>query len=194
MARDPFPLQWPETWPRSKRRERSGFRVASFARTRSGVFRHLELMGAIHVVITSNLPQRLDGMPYDAAVDDPGIAVYWREVNGGGTRERVIACDRWDRARDNLHAIELSLGALRGLERWGSTEIVQRAFEGFAALPPAGHEWRAIFPGCRTLDEVKLAFRRAASEAHPDRHGGNDAEMVRLNTAYAAAKAELGAR
>lgn len=105
-------------------------------------------------------------------------------------RERVIACDRWDRTRDNLHAIELSLDALRGLSRWGSSAIVEHAFAGFAALPPAGHDWRAIFGELGTLEEVKRRFRELAVAAHPDR-GGEPHEMQRLNEAYAAAKLEL---
>jgi hypothetical protein len=115
--------------------------------------------------------------------------VWWTK----GGREQVIACDRWNRTRDNLHSIELSLDALRGLERWGSTEIAARAFAGFAALPPAGHDWRAVlgFNGTAvSLDDVKRRFRELAAVAHPDQ-GGDDHQMQRLNAAYAAAKQEL---
>lgn len=190
MKRDPYPLHWPDGWPRTGYRAQSKFRVASFARERDSVVRQVRMLGGSEIVITSNLPIRNDGLPYANASEpaDPGIAVWWRARDGS---ERVMACDRWRRYRDNIHAVSLSLAALRGLNRWGSSEIVERAFKGFAALPPAGHDWRAVFPDCRTLDDVKEAFRRAVGVAHPDKHGGNDAEMVRLNAAYAAAKLAL---
>jgi hypothetical protein len=194
MARDPFPLQWPEGWPRSKWPEASKFKVSSFAHVRDRVIRNLQLMRGDRIVITSNLPCRNDGLPYANASEpaDHGIAVYWRQARNGEYSEQVIACDRWNRTRDNLHAIELSLEALRGLSRWGTSQIVERAVAGFKALPPTGQEWRAVFPGCHTLDEVKLRFRQLAADAHPDR-GGGEVEMQRLNSAYSAAKAELGA-
>lgn len=35
-----------------------------------------------------------------------------------------------------------------------------------------------------TTDEVKQAYRRCASAAHPDRHGGDASEMAAINSAY----------
>jgi hypothetical protein len=189
--RDPFPLAWPDGWPRTTRPQRARFKVASFAYARDSVVHQIRKLQGSRIVITSNLPVRNDGLPYANATEpaDRGIAVWW--VRQG--REQVMACDRWDRTRDNLHALELSLDALRGLDRWGSTTIVERAFAGFAALPPAGeHDWRAVLGAeLRTLDEVKRRFRELAAIAHPDQ-GGNPHEMQRLNAAYVAAKQELG--
>lgn len=191
MSRDAFPLDWPGDWPRTEPEKRAAarFKASSFGRDRDWIIRQVRQLGGVNIVITSDLPVRADGLPYARAAEpgDPGIAVWWRAKDGS---EQVIACDRWRSYRDNAHAVALSLEALRGLDRWGSSEIVQRAFKGFAALPPAGHDWRSVFPGCRTLDEVKLLFRRKAAEAHPD-FGGGESEMQRLNQAYTAAKNEL---
>lgn len=191
--RNPFPLQWPEGWARTRHPAAARFKVSSFAYARDRVLRQVRQLGGTRGIITSNLPTRLDGLPYANATEpaDRGIAVYWVEQG----RERVMACDRWTRTRDNLHAIELSLDALRGLARWGSSQIVERAFAGFAALPASGqHDWRAVLGAeLRTLDEVKRRFRELAATAHPDQ-GGNPHEMQRLNAAYAAAKLELEAR
>lgn len=188
MSVDPYPLRWPDGWPRTKSPVRSQFKVASFVRVRDSVYRQLELMGATRVVITSNLPTKLDGKPYANAGEpgDGGIAVWWVETG----REQVMACDRWDRIRDNLRAIELSLGALRGLERWGSTEIAQRAFAGFAALPAAEHDWRSVLGHPHSLEEAKARYRELARASHPDR-GGSEEAMRRLNLAFAVAEQEL---
>lgn len=176
---------------------------------RDGVLRNLDLMGVNpgHVVISSNIPLRRDGLPYanTRSPEDPGIAVYWYDRASG--QQRCIACDRWDKAIDNLRAIELSLEAMRGLDRWGSSQIVGRAFAGFSALPPSGDDWRSVlgFPSnfpttvfqrggsvaLGAVDEVKKRYRELASRAHPD-IGGSEHEMVRLNQAFAAAKKELG--
>ena len=188
--REPYPLQWPDGWKRSKHPQRSKFKVKSFALCRDQLIREIELLGGRHIVLTTNLPLRLDGLPYANGREpsDNGVAAYW--VQGG--REQVMACDRWNRYRDNMHAIELSVAALRGLGRWGSTSIVKRAFAGFAALPPAGSDWRSVLgmPGDVIIEQVKLRYRDLAARAHPD-HGGNPDEMQRLNQAYEAAKREL---
>lgn len=188
--RAPYPLQWPEGWPRTRHPAAARFKVSSFAYARDRVLRQVRALGGTRGVITSNLPTRNDGLPYANASEpaDRGIAVYWVESG----RERVMACDRWLRTRDNLHAIELSLDALRGLARWGSSAIVERAFAGFAALPPAPEDWRSVLclQGYVTLEAVDLAFRQLAHAAHPDRGGSHEA-MQRLNAARAAAKLEL---
>jgi hypothetical protein len=72
--------------------------------------------------------------------DDPGVAVYF-ELNG---RSQVFACDKWDRVEDNLQAIRKTIEAIRGIERWGSSEMLNRIYKGFQALPeqtgPSTHQ------------------------------------------------------
>ena len=188
IARRSYPLQWPKDWPRIQQPIRARFKVTSFADARDRVLRQIALFRGSNAIITSNLPVRMDGRPYANAAEpaDRGIAVYWRE----GGRERVMACDHWDRTHDNLRAIERSLEALRGLSRWGSSAIVDRAFAGFAALPPASHDWRKILGDLHSVEEVKRRYRELAATAHPDR-GGSPHEMQRLNVAYESAKQEL---
>jgi hypothetical protein len=192
-----FPLQWPDGWPRTKRPTRSNFKVTSFGHVRDRVIHEIRLMNGSNVVISTNIPLRLDGLPYASfkgGLQDPGVAVYWFDKTARA--RRCMACDRWDRVRDNMRALEKSIDALRGLKRWGSTEIVARAFEGFKALPPTGKDWRAIFgvPAGHNppMDDIKKQYHKLARLAHSD-HGGNEAEMVRLNEAMSAAKAELSA-
>ena len=81
--------------------------------------------------------------------------------------------------------------ALRGLDRWGSSEIVKRAFRGFKALPAA--DWRAIFKVVSgdSLEIIKTRFHALAAAAHPDKPGGNEHEMQRLNAAWKQAQQEL---
>lgn len=168
-------------------------------------FRH-----ASNIVITSDLPTRKDGLPYaDARCSDPGIAVWW--VQKG--REQVIACDRWKDVTQNLRAIDMSLEALRGLDRWGASEMVERAFAGFAALPPgssdtsytqppqpAKRSWREIFgldvdKFSPLHDDDLLVLARARHRdriklAHPDA-GGSHELAAELNAALAEAEEEL---
>lgn len=52
----------------------------------------------------------------------------------GANYQQVIAIDAFEEVRWNMRAIQMSLGYLRGLENCGSAAILERAFEGFAAL------------------------------------------------------------
>lgn len=195
MSRKSYPLQWPQSWKRTDAHRRGvpKFETA-FTRDRDSVIRQLRMRGGGHIVITSDLPTRADGLPYaNARCDDPGIAVYW--IQGG--HEHTIACDRWRRVEQNLRAVEMSLEALRGLDRWGASEMVERAFAGFAALPPAPSQkrpWREVL-GLSPLEGLfsaaKAKHREMIRVHHPD-VGGDPSIAAALNAALDDAAAELG--
>lgn len=193
---DRYPLYWPDGWKRTPPAFRRAAKYqVNFARARDELMRHLKLLGARDVIVSTNVPLRLDGLPYANTREptDPGVAVYWTDRK---KREQVIACDRWNRVKDNLRAVGLAIEALRQLERTGASEILERAFRGFAALPSdAGRRtWREVFgfdggPVSReVLDDV---YRRLARERHPDR-GGRAEDMVELNRAREDALREIG--
>jgi hypothetical protein len=187
-----FPLQWPEGWPRTKIPDRSLF-DCTFGRSVKGIIRELGLMGVSdwNIVISTNVSLRLDGLPYAGQRDpaDRGVAVYWTQKG----EQKVIACDRWDRVKDNLRAIEKTIQAMRGIDRWGSTDIVDKAFSGFAALPKPG--WRAVLGFSQgvdvSLEVLKLRFHALSIENHPD-HGGDSARQAEINEAYKDALSEVG--
>lgn len=151
-------------------------------------------MGARYIVASCNMRgYEKDGIwrPYHDArtPQDTGVAVYF-DLKGD---QLCMTCDRWRLLEDNVRAIGKTVEAMRGIERWGSSETMKRAFSGFRhALPAAGIDWRGVFdlkPGA-TFDDAKRRHRELARNAHPDR-GGNEHEMVRLNQALDAAKEEL---
>jgi hypothetical protein len=212
VSRRPYPLQWPpgqkRTPPQNRMQSRFGDRRWSHA-DRGGVspyeaakelLSELRLLGASHVTITSQLPTRNDGLPYaDGRCQDPGAAVWF--VHRG--HERVFACDRWFTVGENLRAIALSVGAMRGLSRWGMADVEERAFAGFAALPagePERPAWREVFgvgdlgdlPPADLLSVVKGRHRKMIAAEHPD-VGGDTARAAVLNVALAEATAELAA-
>lgn len=192
-----YPLQWPDGRTRSNTRERSRFgrwnAPIPLGRARDEVLEELRRLGAKDVVFSTNLRVRLDGLPYaDAKPDngDPGVAVYFLY-----RRERMcFPCDRWDRVADNLWSIAKSIEAIRGLERWGTGEMVAAALKGYRALPPPQKPWRMVFGyGAETkplLSDVEKRYRAAAGDLHPDR-GGDSSRMAELNAARDDARAEL---
>jgi len=198
-----YPLSWPAGWRRTpadartrarfNRREQqysSASQITwtrkreltvadSIARTQTA----LESMGLARddVVISTNLPTRLDGMPRSgaAAPADPGAAVYWTH----GKATRCMAIDRYDTVAGNLAAIAATLEHMRAIDRHGGAEILDRAFTGFTALPQPEQWWQVLGVTSRaSRDEIDAAYRRLAMEHHPDR-GGNDSEMARINGA-----------
>jgi hypothetical protein len=190
-----FPLYWPEGVKRTTYRTRSKFKTGLGA-AREELLNELKLLRTTNVVISTNLSLRTDNGLFridDRRLADPGVAVYFRLKN----QPRAMSCDRWDELASNIHALALSIEAMRGIERWGSSDMVERAFTGFTALPPAEHDWRAVFglasPSSPRLDLVKDAYRALALKAHPDRGGSTEA-MARLNAAMEAAERELAPR
>lgn len=189
-----YPLYWPEGRKRTPRRQRSRFDTGFGIAVRT-VVDELRRLGARNQVVSTNVPVRRDGLPLASAkrVDDPGVAVYFRYKD----KPMVFACDRWDRAEDNIWAIAKTIGAFRGIERWGSGDMLDTAFSGFLSLPSPGQSserpWRKVLmvDGLVSLGGVESIYRALARERHPDR-GGSEQQMAELNAAIQAARKELG--
>jgi hypothetical protein len=207
-----YPLAWPATWPRTTYRRQAMFskvvsrRVGEQTHKQSQnltvgdglarLERELRLLGARTPVISSNLRRNLDGsLTANQAkmLADPGIAVYFRLHD----HPRVLACDKWNSAADNMAAIAGHIEASRAQQRYGVGTLDQ-AFAGYAALPPVGGtqggDWRAelecdkVDPAKLTLEMVEWRYIELLKQRHPDAGGSHDA-VVRLNLARDAARA-----
>lgn len=197
-----FPLQWPIGRVRTPdmKRGRAKFKT-SFGAARAALLYELQRLGARpgSVVLSTNVPIRMDGLPYAnmRTVDgDPGVAVYFLDKN---RKQTCIACDRWDSVHDNIQAIRLTIEALRGLDRWGTSQMVEAAFSGFQALPPVpgtmpGRPWWEVFgiPNHLETHAVEDRYLALARNSHPDRNGGDDTRFKEVNDAYQAFKRERG--
>lgn len=209
-----YPLQWPAGWPRmsSHGRKRAKFGKSSWRGGQSwepgsyrqkgeltiadGTQRIIDELRTLGVrdgqwVISSNLELRNDGLPRSGQrmPEDPGIAVYWTRKG----KQNVMAIDLYDRVADNLAAVAATLSAMRAIERHGGAQVLERAFEGFAALPSPGaaRSWREVLkfpppPMMPVHDQIVARFRSLAQERHPDAGGSNDA-MAELSAARDAA-------
>lgn len=191
-----YPLTWPLTTKRASCRSAGPFQVSLF--TASEHLRNeLKLLPAINVVVSSNVQTRRDGLPYADArePDDPGVAVYFdRRVYEGATltvKPYVIACDTYRKVRANVRAIGLTVEALRAISRHGASSMLEQAFTGFLALPPAGRvePWWEVLGVAADASEttVRDAFRELARIHHPD-VGGDGERMARINEAFARAQ------
>lgn len=185
-----FPLEWPHGWTRTApgRRGDAPYRV-SFTQARDELLEGLRLLGARDAVISSNVPLRRDGLPgaIDREPADPGVAVYWTTRKG---EPRVMACDRWRRVRENVRALGLAIEGFRAIERSGATQILERAYLGFAALPAVAgasviRSWREVLDlsGAFSREFLEARYRELARKAHPDIAGGSHAAMAELNRA-----------
>lgn len=184
MNAQAYPLQWPNGWPRTRWRERSRFDT-TFAKARDGLATELERMGARHVVLSTNIELRLDGQPYAnrAQPGDPGVAVYFEYKK----KPMTFACDRCDLIQDNIQAVRKTIEALRGIERWGASDMMERAFTGFTALPDQTNgAWWAVLGVApdASREVVTAAYNRQRSASHPDKPGGSHDAFVAVTEAW----------
>lgn len=193
IPKESFPLAWPMGQPRTQgwKRQQGQFRQRGFGTIRDEMLNELRLLGASGVVVSSDLRTRLDGLPYAAQnePDDPGIAVYFLRKK----KPYVIACDSFNRAWKNLRAIAGTVEALRAIERYGASSMLEQAFQGFAALPahaaePSWWDVLGVSPGA-SLGQIEDAWEELAKKHHPD-VGGNHDEMARINRARDVARSE----
>lgn len=182
-----YPLCWPEGFPRTPSSARVwGSIKLSMAAAAAELHDEVRMLGGTDVVLSTNIPTNRSGMPYGTYREpsDPGAAIYFK-WNG---KPVSMACDRYDKVNKNVRALGLTIQAMRAIERHGSSDLLDRAFRGFAALPATASlsSWVDVLgvSAEATEAEIDAAYRRAALVAHPDKATGSDEAMSRLNLAY----------
>lgn len=190
-----YPLYWPDGWKRTSyhlRVPHSQFK-GTFGKYRDGLLRQVEMLGGTGVILSTNVALRNDGLPYAnlREPDDPGVALYFQYKK----KEMCFAADQYKYVRLNIHAIDLTIKAIRAIERYGASDMMERAFRGFTALPEqASSTWREILNITvvkPTADDIESAFRALVKEHHPD--VGGDAEVFhQLVLARENAKRDIG--
>lgn len=205
-----YPLAWPDGWKRTPDFSRAQFHPfgsrtypLAFDRARRGLREELQRLGAISITLSTNVPLRQDGEPHSGAagrrMDDPGVAIYFM-LKG---KPFVMAQDRYRDVAANMRSLALAVEGMRQLERHGGGTMMERAFSGFAALPPPEgvkprRPWWEVLrypvdPAERELlsaGEVEARFRTLAKKLHPD-VGGSTEAFSELEQAKADAIAEL---
>lgn len=171
-----YPLHWPDGRPRAKRRQNAAFHM-TLAKARDHLMNEIRLLGGKQPILSSNLELRLDGLPYanQRQPEDCGIAVYFTYK----TKQHCFACDDWNRVEDNVRAIGKTIEALRGIARWGTGDMMERAFQGFEALPaPEGEPWWSVLGYRSESDALANGFEERAKSLmqrfHPDKPGGDE--------------------
>lgn len=198
MPASNYPLQWPEGWKRTLGvRQRAPFKVSP-GTVVNLLFDELRRFGARGEVVSSNLALTRDGRPFAGAAGelaDPGVAVYYSTSK---FKDQTLACDKWLNVHHNMYAIARTIESWRRIERDGASQILERSFAAFGALPPSSNAkpkrpwWEVLgLPkealSFATLVMVEAQYRDLASKAHPDR-GGNADAMAELNGARDEAK------
>lgn len=196
-----YPLAWPDGWPRTpKFRHEDGkgkFRRVNksgagrdpywtFPEARDTLFDEVRKLGAQdgRTVLSSNFPIGRDGFALSpkSRPEDQGVAIYF-QLDG---KSLVMAQDRYTRAEENMRSLALAVEAMRQLDRHGGGVMMERAFTGFAALPPptAKRAWHAVLGISQnaSIDEIKAAHRDLSRRHHPDQGGSADF-MAEINAA-----------
>lgn len=185
-----YPLEWPAGWPRTKYPGPSAFKVSQEQAWREMV-QEVDRLGGTYLVVSSNLRTRLDGgwLSKQRVPDDKGVAVYFQHKG----KQKVFACDSFDTVGDNVRAIGMTIEAIRGMKRWGASDLLERTMSAFDALPPPSDGNAPLWPTVlgispdASVETIEAAFRSKAKESHPDMHGGSDVAFKALSAARDAA-------
>lgn len=199
MSATAYPLSWPAGWPRTPpqkqvdsrsrwgRGEGSKRRPWTFSEARDELFNELERFGVQHYVLSTDFRLTQMGVPSKnlGRPEDQGVAIYFTHQG----KQMAMAQDGHTRAEENIRALALVLKYLRGVEDLGGGTMMEKAFEGFTALPAPGarRPWRDVLNLAGepnpTPEQVEHHYRVRAKKAHPDVPGGSHAAMSELNQA-----------
>lgn len=202
-----YPLKWPQGWPRARYREWGRFaKHLDYDRALRDLEDELVRLKATNVVVSCNMkPSRVAAHPDADPRRDPGVAIYFVY----NAKAMSMAQDTYDTVAKNMRSLTLAIDAMRAIERHGGGYMMQRSFEGFAALPPPADgtayqkkPWRDVLdlpsqtygrlPKANQLILAEAAYRQMSRAAHPDVPGGSADKMAELNIAIEDARSELG--
>lgn len=183
------PLEWPFGQVRTERRRKAPFHAGETTILKE-LDRAVVKLQLEDVKITTARRVRVDGQisqSTDQNNADPGIAIYFKRKG----EDIALAFDKFSDFWGNLRAIGLYLEYMARLESYDMTEIADKAFTGFKALPasistPLPHrDWWVVFSVDKDANahEVKAAYRDLLKLHHPD-VGGNQAELDEVRRAY----------
>ncbi len=187
-----YPLSWPLGYKRTQWRKHSIFKQTMDASQRF-LRDEVKRLGGQDLVVSTNLPVRNDGAIYaaylDKLIDDPGVAIFFKYKG----KPITVCCDQYKRVWENIYALGRGIEALRGMERWGVSEFLERAFTGFAALPPAGgtRTWFDILECSEKADAatIRQAYRNQVKRYHSDNPATGDGEkFIQVQRAFDEAK------
>lgn len=181
-----YPLAWPDGWPRTPLAERKhgasafkrqrdtgrGWRQGeawTFAAARDALLEEVWRHSPSSVTLSTNFQPGKNG-PTEGKrrPAEEGVAVYFQRRG----KPIVMACDRYHDAEGNMRSLTLALEALRQLERHGGGVMMEKAYDGFVALPAPKrpHEILGVVPDA-SPEEVRRAWRMKIADAHPDQNG-----------------------
>lgn len=199
---------WPTGWqPPPTKHETKG---RSFDEARRRTTLELTRLGVTEAYVeTDHLPgtaSRLDGFPKSDAQPQTHRAQIVFEI---GDKVRVMRCHRYSHGNlgysTNLYLLALTLERMRLIQSYG-TMSVDEQFGGFAAALPEGPSEGLSTPvdaiqflrkvaGLSTTPDpagllldpeaIRAIYRQAAGKSHPDRSGGSQALISKVNAAKA---------
>jgi hypothetical protein len=185
-----YPLHWPSGYERTAagRRKHSQFKN-TLGSARDFLKDEVRRIGGKNLIISTNIPTKQNGDLYaDYArykLEDPGVAVYFKYND----KDVALCCDQYERVWENVQALAKAIEALRGLERWGVSDFLDRAFTGFKALPATTLQEKDIWEvlGLSGKPEstiiIHQAYKQQAKKVHPDA-GGSEEDFHLLQEAY----------
>lgn len=180
-----YPLHWPIGYSRTQKPANSSFR-RTFADARDLVLDEIKRFTGSNLILSTNIPLRRDGIPYGnyGKLEDNGVAVYFTYKSN----QVVFACDKWTDVADNMNAIALTLKAIRDMDRWGVSDMINRTFTGFKALPEKSDAktWYQILGVAQDAgwEMVKSSYRELIKKYHPDMSTGDQEKYIQVDNAF----------
>ncbi|WP_430900511.1 MULTISPECIES: J domain-containing protein [unclassified Paraflavitalea] len=174
-----FPLHWPIGYKRTNSRIHSRFKV-TMDKAQRFLRSEVSKLGGSNLIVSTNIPLRKDGMLYSdwmsRKIDDPGVAIYFKYKG----KDIAMCCDQYNKIWENIYALGKGIEALRGMERWGVSDFLDRAFTGFTGIPEkveVKKEWYEVLGVSQSAnaEQIRKSYREKAMVTHPDKGGSPEA-------------------
>jgi hypothetical protein len=182
-----YPLNWPPGWPKST--SGPGTFKVGLVEAEQELVQELDRLNTSNAYLSSDNPVTASGRPKnDFGQGKAPVVLHFSRAG----QELTIPCDKFSDLRGNVRAIGLTLEAIRRMERYGTSQMMDAALSGFAALPAQAngggrvrrpwHEVLGVAPDA-SPELIKAAYKVAQAKTHPD-VGGNNEAFQEVQDAY----------
>lgn len=185
-----YPLCWPAGYSRTPAGNRIWSRFdQTYDKAQKFMHREVERLKGSNLIVSTNLRVKRDGFLYadelNRKIEDPGVAIYFQYKG----KPISMCCDQYLKVWENMYALGKGIEALRGMDRWGVSDFLERAFTGFTALPGATiipDCWDVLGFSCKPMkmETVVHQYKQLAKECHPDTPTGSVEKFQELQQAY----------
>lgn len=188
-----YPLDWPFGYSRTTKADITWSRFdQTMDKEQQALKIEINRLKADDLIISTNIrvyknSENFYAQDLNKSLEDNGVAIYFKYKG----KDIAMCCDKYNKIWENMYALAKGIEALRGMERWGVSDFIEKAFTGFQAIAEKSEMFSRSIWEILGLNEkpestviIHQCYKKMTKECHPDMPNGSSEKWHELQNAY----------